>query len=222
MNSGGRDGARPAEGCSSPEDLALLASGEGDEARRLAILDHVMTCRTCQRELDLVRAAASAGREMGSGRSAPAIARRGWLRTYGTLLAAAAVLIAVGLTVGTIRTRNGGGAAHDASTVLRGSGRGDATAAIQLISPANGAQSRLPLTLVWHAVPGEHAGSSAYRVEVLDSTGAPALVEQSVRDTTLALSAQRLRPDENYSWWVSTSLGGSVLRSRLSRLRLVR
>jgi hypothetical protein len=76
MTSADRDGERPANGCTSREDLALLASGDGDEARRLAILDHVMTCADCQRELDLVRAAGSAARDVGTQRAAASIARR--------------------------------------------------------------------------------------------------------------------------------------------------
>ncbi|MEO7218428.1 MAG: hypothetical protein ABI026_09555 [Gemmatimonadaceae bacterium] len=222
MTSPDRGGGRRASDCSSPEDLALLASGKGDEARRLAVLDHVMTCASCQRELDLVRAADRAGRDLGARPVETNISRHRWVYNYGTLLAAAIVFIAIGLTIGTIRSRFASVVAPGEATVLRGSGAGGAADAIRLISPVADAQLRLPLTLVWHVPDGERGQGISYRVEVLDSAGAPVLVQDKLRDTTLALSNQLLHPGENYSWWVSTSAGGEAIRSRPSRFRVVR
>jgi hypothetical protein len=215
--------------CSTPDDIALLVSGKGDEARRLAILDHVMACAACQREFDLVRAADRAGRDLGAAAGAAGGAvvsrRRGWVQTYGTLLAAAAVLIAVGLTVNTMRTRAGavtGVGESGNSGVLRGADGGDAAGAIRLISPGRDSQLQLPLTLVWHPYGAELGSTSGYHVEVLDSAGAPVLVRDNVRDTTLAVPGDQLRAGENYSWWVSASVAGSTVRSALFGFRLMR
>lgn len=56
--------ARPADvtrsSCLSPESLLALVERRGDEATRLATLDHAMACEPCRRELDLLRAAAAA------------------------------------------------------------------------------------------------------------------------------------------------------------------
>ena len=45
----------PRGACPSPEAIQALVRREGDEAGRLATLDHVMTCGECRAELDLFR-----------------------------------------------------------------------------------------------------------------------------------------------------------------------
>jgi len=55
---GRTDGSRRSH--PEPEALVALAERSGSEAVRLEVLDHVMTCDACRRELDLVRASLSA------------------------------------------------------------------------------------------------------------------------------------------------------------------
>jgi len=50
--------------CVSPEDLLALVRRDGPEERRLEILDHVMTCNECRRELALLQAVETAGAAM--------------------------------------------------------------------------------------------------------------------------------------------------------------
>jgi len=76
-----------------PEQLAKLVSGEMPEAERLTLLEHVLRCKTCKPELELLRAANEGAR---------AVERRSF-PTYWMALAAAA-LILVGIGVLTIRT----------------------------------------------------------------------------------------------------------------------
>jgi hypothetical protein len=211
------------DGCCTPEDLLLLARRDGDESRRLQILDHVMSCADCQRELDLVRAAESAGRQLETPRPALRITQRGRMRSYATLLAAAVVLVAVGLTIRSMRM---GSAARDVAgnngNVLRGSTAQDASHSIRLVAPDADARVKGPVTLVWNASPVVAADRRGYHVEVLDSAGAPVMVKEDVLDTTLVVPSQVLLPDRNYSWWVSTDVSGGTLRSPLSRFRAER
>ena len=55
-----------------PERLSALVSGDMPEAERYTLLEHVLRCRTCKAELDLLRAANEGVR-----------AHRRWLRARG-------------------------------------------------------------------------------------------------------------------------------------------
>jgi hypothetical protein len=211
------------DGCCTPDDLLLLVRRDGDEKKRLAILDHVMTCADCRRELDLLRAVDSAASQLETPRSALRITQHGRLRTYATLLAAAVVLVAVGLTVRSMRM---GSAARDLAgangSVTRGSAAQDASPIIRLIAPGADARVSGSVTLVWSAAPVAANERRGYHVEVLDSAGAPVLVRDDVLDTTLVVPGQLLRADADYTWWVSTDVSGGKLRSPLLRFRAKR
>ncbi len=77
--------------CPAPEDLQALVAREGAEAERLATLDHVMACRSCQREFELLRALR---------RAAPQ--ERRWRPV--TLALAASIVVAVAAGVVSVRT----------------------------------------------------------------------------------------------------------------------
>jgi hypothetical protein len=78
-----RDASRT--GCPSPESLLELVERRGEEAARLATLDHAMSCEACRRELDLLRATVAAARP---GRNAPSIR---WAAAAVIVLAAGAL-----------------------------------------------------------------------------------------------------------------------------------
>ena len=83
----------------SPEAIAALARREGSETERLATLDHVMSCRECRAEFDLLRAVEQAGAQSGRGEERR---RRTW---FVPAALAATLLLAVG--VGRMVTKPG-------------------------------------------------------------------------------------------------------------------
>ena len=109
-----------------PEELARIVNGEGSEAERLALLEHVLRCPTCGPELDLLRVASEGARA--AHRQMPA-AR--WLA-----LAAVAILV---IALGTLALRSR--RLTPADDVMRGH-----AAAMSLIAPASGARVSLPIT----------------------------------------------------------------------------
>ncbi|HXE56948.1 MAG TPA: hypothetical protein VNK43_03025, partial [Gemmatimonadales bacterium] len=58
--------------CPAPEALHALARGELPEAERLAAFDHVMACRSCGEEFELLRAIERAGKAEAAGAAPPA------------------------------------------------------------------------------------------------------------------------------------------------------
>src|SRR5512133_1781425 len=97
----GRRSGATAAGCVTPEQLLQLALREGPEADRLTLLDHVMGCPDCQRELDLLRAVESAGRQITRDRPVRSIGRRVPLALAASML----ILVGAGLL---IRNRSAG------------------------------------------------------------------------------------------------------------------
>jgi hypothetical protein len=67
--------------CVSADDVLALVRQEGPETRRLEILDHVMSCRECHREFQLLRALEVAG--SGQPTAVRSISRRLVPLTYG-------------------------------------------------------------------------------------------------------------------------------------------
>jgi hypothetical protein len=62
--------------CPPPEAIQALVRREGDEAARLATLDHAMSCGECRTELDLLRTVEEAGVRSGA---VAAPGRRRWM-----------------------------------------------------------------------------------------------------------------------------------------------
>lgn len=183
--------------CPPPEAIQALVRREGDEAARLATLDHVMSCGECRTELDLLRTVEEAGVRSGAV-SAPG--RRRWMMPAAL---AATLLIAVGL---------GRVALRPSEDAVRS---GDA-ARVDLVAPGAEVPAGAPVSFAWRPV----EGASRYRLEVLNESGDLA-IEAETRDTTLTSdSAASLAPG-SYQWWVIALAPAPGPRSELRRLRIV-
>jgi hypothetical protein len=189
---------RPGTSHPSPEAIAALARREGSEARRLATLDHVMSCADCRRELDLLRSIEHAG--VAAGSATRPSGRRAWLMPAAL---AASLLVAVGV---------GREALHRNTDTTRG-GSDDG---VVLVQPGATATAGTPVVFAWRPV----AGASRYELEVLDARGSVA-ASAVTRDTSVSpASAGRLPPGE-YRWWVrATTSDARALRSDMRPLRL--
>ncbi len=119
----------------SPEAIAALARREGTERERLTTLDHVMGCKECRAEFDLLRAVERAGAQTGAGRAG---ARRAW---FVPAALAASLLLAVG--VGRLVMNQG-------QEVLT---RGGEAGAVVLLHPDLVAASGDSLVFVWRPAP---------------------------------------------------------------------
>jgi hypothetical protein len=165
-----------------PEQLEMLVNGEGREAERLALLEHVLRCPSCGPELDLLRTAAGGSRA--AERRAPATR---WLA-----LAAAALLI-IGISALSLR----GHRVAPAADVLRGRSE-----ALSLIEPSSGASIAQPVRLAWHRLDG----ATSYRVELL-SKGGELIGTWNTPDTTLAIpDSAHISGSESYDVWVRATL----------------
>jgi uncharacterized protein YbaR (Trm112 family) len=183
--------------CVSPEDLLGLVRREGPEDRRLEVLDHVMACPECRKELELLQAIEAAGAAMAE--PSPA---RSWSRRWLPLALAASVVLALGISLA-VRQRvpddiNRGGAAS-----------------IQLVAPDAEVAAAQPIAFTWHPL----SGAGRYRLELLDSSDA-VVFSTETSDTTLLLPAGRLRAGGTYRWWVRDATPGAQRSSALRRLRV--
>jgi hypothetical protein len=193
-----RDREPESGACVSPDDLLALARREGSEERRLEILDHAMTCNQCRRELALLQAIEAAGAAMqGTSRHRTKI----WDR-WKPLALAASVLLAVGLGIA-VRQRS------VSDDISRGG------EAIQLLAPPSEVLPGQALVFIWHPL----VGARRYRLEILDRADA-VIFSGDTPDTTLSVLAGRLRPGEEYRWWVRDATPGAQRGSPLRRLRV--
>ena len=178
-----------------PEALVAVAERSGSEAVRLEVLDHVMSCDACRRELDLVRASLTAA---GMPR------QRTWFRSpaIGMMAIAATLLVVAGVRL-FVATSSGD---VDAEPTLRG-GSGVAAYPARWL-PNVGAG------LAWRPT----ATAENYRVEIVDASGA-AVVDSTMRDTSLVVADSLLRNRRELTWSVTATLGdGSTVTSLPARL----
>jgi hypothetical protein len=181
--------------CPSPEAIQTLVRREGDESARLATLDHVMSCRDCRAELDLLRTVEEAGTRAGA-----APARRRWMMPAAL---AATLLVAVGLGRVALRPPDDAVRSGDVGRV-------------ELVAPGAEVTAGAPVSFAWRPVDG----ASRYRLEVLNESGDLA-IEAETHDTALVSdSAARLAPGL-YQWWVIALSPAPGPRSELRRLRVV-
>jgi hypothetical protein len=177
-----------------PEALVAVVERTGSETARLEILDHVMTCAQCRRELDLVRASLVA---------AGLPKQRTWFRSpsVGLMAIAATLLLVAGVKLFTNR-----GTDVDSGPVLRGAS-GVATYPARWRSSGDA-------TLTWRPT----ADAANYRLEVIDESGA-AVVDSTMRDTTFVVADSVVRNRRGLSWSVTATLGdGSTVTSLPVRL----
>lgn len=199
--------------CPLPEELAALAVGGIDAARRAALAAHVAGCSDCALELRLARAVVH-----GDGDAAPAAAgarpvraigerRRFAGRTTAALLAAALAAVAVG---GLALWRGAASAPRDGAGAVRG-GEGTAAAGIE---PSPGAVLAAPPgRLAWPAQPG----ASGYRVRLLDTEGGELWSSAVAGEAAAEPPAESLAGAGTYLWVVEVD--GPVLRRRLGPYR---
>ena len=176
-----------------PEALVALVERTGLEAKRLEVLDHVMACDACRRELDLVRASIAAG-------TAPK--RVTWFRSpsVGLMALAATLLVVAGVRLYLASPD------PEAGPRMRG-GSGVVAHEVRWI-PNVGAG------LAWSPT----QGAESYRVEVVDESGA-AVVDSTMRDTTLMVADSLVLNRRGITWSVTATLGdGSTVTSLPSRL----
>ncbi len=164
--------------CPTPEALGDLAARRGSEAGRLAVLDHVMQCAACRRDLDLLLVADRAG-------TRSVVARR-WVAAA----AAAILVIGVGGVGARVLLR------ERAAEVERGG-----TVALRPVSPGGGTAATAPVLLTWHAAPG----ARRYRVEVLAADGAP-LWSATTADTSVTVPDSVVARGGTFGWWVTGRL----------------
>jgi hypothetical protein len=181
--------------CPTPEALIALVTQTGSEASRLATLDHVMSCASCQQDFELLRAIHAAEQaNAGTTTSTSTTTTTRFRRTPMRWLAAATVVIAAGALTLTL-------AKPSPSPV-----RGGRSADVPLVGDENG-------TLVWRAVPDV----VRYEVEIVDASG-QTIFHSRVTDTTTAVPANL--PVGSLSWWVRATLrDGSERRSAIVMLR---
>ena len=178
-----------------PEALVAVAERAGSEAVRLEVLDHVMSCDACRRDLDLVRASLTAA---GMPR------QRTWFRSpaIGMMAIAATLLIVAGVRLFVARSS----ADMDAGPTLRGASAVATYPARWLPNVGAG--------LAWRPT----ASAESYRVEIVDESGA-AVVDSTMRDTTLVVADSLLRNRRELTWSVTATLGdGSTVASLPIRL----
>lgn len=135
--------------CPGTEALQRAVAIKGPESDRLLVVNHAMSCSTCRREFELLRALQHA---------VPAAPR---LPAWLGLAAAALLVVVVGLAVPRWR--------HDGDGVVRGA------EAVVLLDPAPGATVPPPVALAWRRV----AGARDYEVEVLGPAGEPVLRQRT-------------------------------------------
>lgn len=180
---------------SHPEPEALLAVVErsGSESVRLEILDHVMACDACRRELDLLRASVAA---TGVPR------QRSWFRSPSAGLVALAATLLVAASVRMYVASKD----VEAGPRLRGGGA-VATYAARW-TPATGA------VLSWRPL----TGAANYRLELVDEAGV-AVVDTMMRDTSLVVADSLLLGKRGLVWSVTATLNdGGVVSSSPLRL----
>lgn len=176
------------EHCPPVEAIEAMVNRSGNEADRLATLDHVMSCPGCRHDFDLIRTAAEAAR----------VSTRPRFRVPIALAASLLVLVAGRLLWSLLRQDE---------PVIRG-----APAEVTLLSPADGSTVPDSVRLVWGSV----ADAFQYQVEVLEEDGV-VRYRKTARDTTATVPGDSLVPGRSYVWWVRADLtvaGGrrSVLR----------
>jgi hypothetical protein len=182
---------QPHDDCASPEELAALVDRRTPQGMRLTVLRHVAQCRSCQRDLDLLRAASGATRDLGR-RPVPSLG----------VVASVAVLL-VGAAVWQFGTLWGWDVLRDA--------RGD----VELVTPA-GAVSSVPV-FVWRVVPGV----SDYRLEIADGSGQTLFSSWVMDTAVVLPEIVQFIPNVEYVWWVEARLrDGAQRRSAVAAFHL--
>jgi hypothetical protein len=188
------------DACGSPEALLALAQKQGDEAGRLATLDHAMSCAACRQDLELLRSLAAAGGMEPGARRAPF-----WSAPSFRLAASIAFVAAVGATAGVFLLQRN-------EPVHRGG-----PASVTTVSPGGDVRPGEADRLVWRPV----TDATGYFVEVLSADGA-AVLSASTRDTFVVVPAGALTVGREYRWTLRATLGdGTQAAAEPRRFRVM-
>jgi hypothetical protein len=188
--------------CPSPESLQDLVERRGDESDRLAILDHVMTCPACRRELEMLRSITGAASAL-EGETAPSA--RHWPRLPNIGFAAAAGLLIVLGAISTYMIRRGRTAEFR---------DGDA---IVLLQPSGRITQSEALRFAWRRAPS----ATSYRFELIGPTGDSVFTATTSDTVVLLPSSVRVESGSEYVWSVrGFSADGSLAASASLRFRL--
>jgi hypothetical protein len=192
-------GQETRDNCVSPEAILSLVEGSEGEEARLHTLDHVMACRHCREDFELLR---------GLARSRPVEERskKRWGISSPQRLAWAASLV-IALGAGSLWWGSQGSGPEG---VMRGDGT-----ELRLVSPAAGGTLDEGMTFAWNSLPQ----AFSYEMEVIDADG-EVVFRFSTPDTVVVaegLSSAVLA--EGLSWWVTArTRDGSRISSPISPL----
>lgn len=165
------------------ERILALVEGAGSEDERLETLNVVMKDARLLRELELLRAAVGASREVAG--------RPVW---QGHLAKAALLVVALGVGAVWMSSRSGG-----PELLRQGPSR------VELVSPPESVSELAP-TFVWRSVPA----ARRYRLQVLTAEG-DVVIDESVTDTTFTpREGNGLEVGVDYRWWVTANVPGGV------------
>lgn len=194
-------------GCPSPEALNGLAGANrsGDDRAQLAVLEHVMSCAACRPEYEVLRSVHRA--EL----TEKPLAKSN--RAFRLVSIAAALVLAAGIG-GEAWRRSRDVTVRDAGVDNAGVDNAD----VVLVTPAANSPRPINGRFVWRSV----AGTSAYQLEILDSTGT-LIAQQTSADTTIQLSppdSARVAALPVFDWMVvARRTDGNERRSALTRVR---
>jgi len=181
--------------CVSPEQMSAVVERTSPEAERLALLDHITSCKACLEEFELLRALHVAAPKV-----RPAQRPRRWMA-----LAASVALVATAALVWRAVWPG-------PPDVVRG-----VSQMVSLVSPTEDAVVGLPVELVWRSVEGE----TRYVVEVLDADGAVAFTEMTADTTLLVPAATPSLSVGTYAWLVvAETRDAGQIRSTPRRFRI--
>lgn len=189
-------------GCPPAEVVQQLATASAHGDASAEAFDHVMACRACQGEYELLRAL-----HLGTAQAAPARPPRPARRWVPAALAASTMIAAVALGAYLRSTSDRGSAVDELQ--MRGGDDG-----VTVVSGATAVRGD-SLRLSWRRVPE----AEAYRVSLLTVDGAP-LYEGVTGDTTVALAPSLLPPSLRAVDWlvVARRADGNEQRSPLHRV----
>jgi hypothetical protein len=192
--------------CPPPEALLALIQREGEEARRLETLDHVMACAGCRSELDLLHAIEKTGRTPREQKETTRVRlKHPALPRYIALALAASLVLAIGLGPARWLWQGETGG-------LTRSGAPELT----LLAPIPGALAEMPVTFVWRPVPQ----ARDYTVEVMTLAGSLSFTGRTSDTVLVASSVDALMPGQ-YQWWVRARTANDVeLRSQMRYFRI--
>lgn len=171
-------------GCPDAETLAGLALKDVPPEKREALADHVVSCRRCSEDYQILSRTNAEAAPMGR-----PLAARIWI-------AAAVILLAVAGGVFVARRDRG---ETDATR-----GAGSSTGSL-VVPPDGGSLSSVPSEFVWPA----QGGADGYRVKLFAPSGDALWESERVKQNRVGLpplQRSRLSPGQSYFWVVETEM----------------